>query len=700
MNDIVNLSYDIKVNAQSKDVLLPQEYYSKGDYAVPIEVFYISDIHLTEHISNAGIDVDNRELIDGFVDKIVDKLIRGKEATLTDGGVSSTDERELLFTNYGLFRIINRNLSEKELKELDRKICKDEIKLVAPQYLYKCLCVLGDLGSDIEIVTLFFERLTSKLREYYSLKNKNYENTEDDDVDEAIMYELGLCYESGGVCPIIFVLGNHELSAYETIEDAVIEYKKALTKFGVTVLQNKVLEFENCTLLGGTGFAKYNEQYNADTLIGPAELKKNRSAEAKESDKLVTVYEKVLESNKNKPVIVLSHYPITDWLGKSIDDAGYFFYGHNHQNDLLINEKYRIYADNQVGYTDYNMRLKSVLLGTCYNPFVSYKDGYYEVSAEKYQAFCNYSGKYVSIRTIQKQIERGDKLYMIKRNGFYAFFLVSKSKTKICYGGRQKVVSKCTNIAYYYEIFEIMLATYFEIMLPLRKAQEELAQEVKRLNIMSPVAGNIHGTIVDVDFYHHIMINPFDGKITFYYSPMYGMIQEFGTFQELLESYCKKEGISDERKKIDKELRSLSAEGIRLKCKGRSTIIDSNEIQKISIKDSLYSVSNKIGQLQRLFTANILRDWNDDLAKELLKDNSIEIETVVYKPLCYGEVKKKSNEPRPVAQIDPISGVTIRTFPSIQQASIEVGINTKSIRSVLNGQQKTAAGYYWVLMSE
>ena len=43
------------------------------------------------------------------------------------------------------------------------------------------------------------------------------------------------------------------------------------------------------------------------------------------------------------------------------------------------------------------------------------------------------------------------------------------------------------------------------------------------------------------------------------------------------------------------------------------TYTGSNAIQKIDIKNSVYTISNRINQLQRLFDKKILRDWNNDL---------------------------------------------------------------------------------------
>ena len=51
--------------------------------------------------------------------------------------------------------------------------------------------------------------------------------------------------------------------------------------------------------------------------------------------------------------------------------------------------------------------------------------------------------------------------------------------------------------------------------------------------------------------------------------------------------------------------------------------------------------------------------------------------------------------PKPVIQIDPISGEAIMIHDSITQAAKSVGINSKGISDTIKGKQKTAGGYSW-----
>ena len=122
--------------------------------------------------------------------------------------------------------------------------------------------------------------------------------------------------------PVFFVLGNHELHAFSTVENSVNYYNEMLSEIGIRLLHNTCISSESIfgddywyrgfLLLGGTGFAKYNTEYNADTVIGAEEM--SREDEIVESEKFYQIYqEKLIEAtDENIPLIVMSHYPLKD----------------------------------------------------------------------------------------------------------------------------------------------------------------------------------------------------------------------------------------------------------------------------------------------------------------------------------------------------------------------------------------------------
>ena len=49
--------------------------------------------------------------------------------------------------------------------------------------------------------------------------------------------------------------------------------------------------------------------------------------------------------------------------------------------------------------------------------------------------------------------------------------------------------------------------------------------------------------------------------------------------------------------------------------------MDDEDFIKIDIKNSVYALSNRLNQIQRLFDSKILRDWNEELLHK--QDNAI-----------------------------------------------------------------------------
>lgn len=590
----------------SEGILLPAKSYSAGDEYRCIHVLYVSDIHLDYHLWNEGIDLSDNEAVAEYFDRIVEQMLDLNEI------------RELF--NYPpnkdfLWSELAEQCGEKEADALFLQIRseKDLDQSTLPRFLHHCVIFNGDISGSINLTSLFFERLM-------------------------------LCLNQTTHCRMFITLGNHEFHEFENEDEAIKAYKNALSQYGVTVLNNELVEYENCFVLGGTGFAKYNDNYNAETLICSKRMQGNRRIEAEETDKFVAVYKEALKqaNASHKPVIVFTHYPVRDWLNDSLSDQCYYFSGHNHNNEVFITDRFQIYSDNQIGYKNNIIGFKEAILGTCYNPFINYNDGVYEITPDQYRAFYLYNGESIGIGIIQKKIQAGSTLFMIKRNGFYGFFIQDEHGMKICRGGRVKNINSITDIEYFDKSFNYVVATFVKAILPYYKVEQILSEEIKQLHIPSYNSGRIHGCIIDVDFFHHIMINPFDGKITFYYSPVWGIVEPFSSIEQLLVSVEKKNDLlAQSREYSESKNAVLSNKGLLIS-KTDSELTDLvGKTVVIDIKNSLYSVSQKMKQYQRLFTANILREWNDSIIENLIQVDDINIEYGAKKePSLYVKVQK------------------------------------------------------------
>ena len=101
-----------------------------------------------------------------------------------------------------------------------------------------------------------------------------------------------------------------------------------------------------------------------------------------------------------------------------------------------------------------------------------------------------------------------------------------------------------------------------------------------------------------------------DGQVTYYFSPAFGLAEKHDTLLSLLEKH--NEHLAERyRKQIESD---------KLEIVNQTQLCNAVEIANIDIKNSLYAVSNRVNQLQRLFDKKILRDWNESI---LLDDESL-----------------------------------------------------------------------------
>ena len=174
-----------------------------------------------------------------------------------------------------------------------------------------------------------------------------------------------------------------------------------------------------------------------------------------------------------------------------------------------------------------------------------------------------------------------------------------------------------------------MVYQYVLALKPYRKFQEKISKEICTLNIPSFSTGRIHGCIVDVDFYHHIMINPFgEGTITYYYSPVFGLVQPFESFEKLLESVEEKNDrlLFHNQEYLSSKSTFLNNNENILTRITSTTLIGkiSGALVNVDIAGGMYGVSKRMNQLQRLFSANILREWDNNLIGQILEIDDVD----------------------------------------------------------------------------
>ena len=663
---------DLKTTSELilRDILIPQTSFCAGKFGYKkVKIYYISDIHLLHHIDEYGKiyytskhqginDKKSWSFVKHQIDAIVNNLFSEEleqdilshpygQIILFGGDTSSDTEittyfyhrfqLRYLFYIYRRWRKHNKieyPITDKQAKNHYRKMLSELTQLYEKRILqlhqwnidYKKSrrkLSYDNLSNCISSNNLPFF-IEFRIKELWKIESKieKLKVNKEKVIEKAI---LGNQFKKPKYLPIYAVLGNHELADFCTVEEAVTHYEKFFNEERIHFLHNNGYELEDFNIIGGIGFAKFNKQYNALNLMTTTPAM-SREIEISESEKFFSFYDRVTTKSKEemKHLIVLSHYSLNDWLNQKIDSICTYFTGHSHRNDSIHTQNQNVYADNQIGYKRKNIQFQSCNLGAIYNPFIDYNDGYYEITTKQYKQFLLYNSEPIQgTGLIDSQLAGGNaKFYMIKQNGFYGFFVInSKTGTKICAGGRTKNVSSIKDICYFYEYFKTVLAQYTSALIPYRKVQEQMSLEIKRLEINDIFSGKIHGCIVDVDFFHHIMINPIDGTVTFYYSPYFGAVQPYDSFGSLLADIERKEIENGECSKL-KIYETMVSEKCLIAQSPELIQKHIGELVKVDIKNSVYALSNRINQLQRIFSSNILRDWNDEWAQSCLEKSS------------------------------------------------------------------------------
>ena len=590
-------------------------------YALP--VYYISDIHLEHHIIKEFPNGATDSQIEAYIDKLVSELLTDEivlynkgQIILFAGDIASEFKLSVMFYSrfVQMWDAKNRENYEKVKAVIlplinEQKTIKKELSNWEKSHAWVKNAVKDLLEYSDKRVSADIKKLVKRNRE----------------IDEQLWAVAGYNYDrflKKWAAPkkrVVAILGNHEVRSFDSLNECINAYQTMLNELGIIFLNNQgcripALIGHKVAIIGGIGFAGNNAVSNANSGIYCDTI--NREQEIALSKEWEEFYRRSTEMIKqnNEYMIVLSHNPPHDWSTEPLKGNCAYFYGHNHQNTSYFIEDTNtsVFADNQVGYTDPRIELKKANVFVKANPFAHYSDGVHVVSAKEYELFNWFCGIYrVGTKRIEKSVEDGNTLYMIKEKGYSGFFVTCETQKKgwtigtyICAGGMLNKINDITDIEYFQKKFSKMINAYLAIFFPYRNAMERIAYEVKAIGGW----GKIHGSIIDVDFFNHILLNSFDGKITFYNSPVFGYAQSYSSLfvllsihrPELLEQY------SDYVKQI---------EG------GKNSIVfvqNSNErlLESIDIKNSPYSDSKKISQVQRLFDVKVLRVWNELIINE------------------------------------------------------------------------------------
>ena len=522
---------------------------------------------------------------------------------------------------------------EHHFKSNDKKDIKKEIENIV-QNLFQdfdyldfhhnaSIIFLGDICGSIKIARIFYEYFAK----YYAEKCK--------------------------YCNVFVILGNHELSEFDTYEDGCVAYQqlfaeikgiyggaffKLLNCSGCIIsrqkyLLNKYDTFENAkknnpasweynkgyAIIGMPGFAQYNNEYNANNLCNARDIDRNKEIDL--SSYFEQQYLKAVQNSidsDDRLLVVCSHYPIKDWIAKeNLNKRCIYIAGHDHRNKVLDVNGCTIYEDGQIGYSNNHICFKHICVNGHFDPFLDLNDGIYEIPLYDYVRFCGHSNIYVSgYGVIRRHINNyGKKFYLIKRDKYHLFLLQNDKKTSIVYKGRVNNTQH-KSLSYFYDNFLKIIDDVNTVYVPFREKLDMLSKSIKEISPYE--GGKIHGCIIDIDFLNHVMVNPIDGKLTFYYSEFYGQIVEHKSLQSLLKGVKGLVHKRDTLSRWKKEQHPLMQ--VYDEAEEKSMFVDVGQ-------GTMYEISRKMLMLQFLYETGILGIWYDtkksDIAKLYDRDDGI-----------------------------------------------------------------------------
>lgn len=524
-----------------------------------------------------------------------------------------------------------------------------------PQRGYNKIFYITDLHIDFKIRDIFKEAGTkNEIRQYISsvveILKKDFEASYH---TEKLLLIGGDVSESFEICEmfyeelvkrihyrdIVVILGNHELWDYahsgsvpreSRLNSIIKDYESLFDRLCISFLQNMLFVYKDnrrqfvrgeellsasdkeirdfcidspLTILGGIGFSGYCEKYNYDSGIYRDALL-SRSEDIAETEKFEAVYNKVLKAVADLPVIVFTHMPTDNWSRNEYNPAWIYVSGHTHRNEKTFSEYVQVYNDNQIGYHNKYIRLKSFSTSRSYDIFKDYKDGIYEINEANYHNF--YHGL-----CIKMNCNRSGTYHMVKRSGYYCFLLEGADGRMYFLEGGNIRRAPTSDLEYYFENMEIYSKKIDVFFSKYNRSLKKISDLVKKFG----GSGKIHGCIVDIDFFNHVYVNPLDGTITPYHAEDMVDKTVYNNVPSLLYAHCEE---------MYNQYVALGdpKDEVALVLAGSGKI--SKKTKKYCGTD-IYSMSKFFLKFQYATNSRVIRTWNEELLHAQNLENGVEL---------------------------------------------------------------------------
>lgn len=538
-----------------------------------------------------------------FLDKVPDRELQNENEISKDKDYVIYYISDL-HINYKLVNKFKESTNRLELYEYLDGIIETLHKSLFVYKYNSYVVFVGDISYNFEIFKLFFKRY----RKQIALRT-------------------------------FVVLGNHELwdlklnARCKSLESIIEKYRCFLSELGIILLENqlfipndeqklyseqdiinlsddilrqKIIQ-NSFIIFGGLGYAGLNEEFNSNNGIYKTKYL-NREEEKKRSLQISRLHDKLKKVAFNKQILFVTHMPKNDWSNTPYVKNWIYLSGHTHKNYCAESEEIHIYADNQIGYLNTNFNFKYIITSAVYNIFQDLRDGIHEISQ---QAYCQF---YYGLRNYIKMNRTFDHIYLIKKRNIYCFMAESNNRLQLLNGGLTRKVGNndlkyfYDNIVNYADSIKVFLDSYSNY-------QSQIAKEIKKIG----GSGTIHGCIIDIDFYNHLYVNPFDALITAYFARSIKEKYVFKNVRSLLKCSCAPQIYSNFLKQLDLTNDNNTALTVLF-----GDVEENDEC--FFVEDTyMYKISRIVKSLQYITGINVVRIWNEDLVKLISSEIGKEI---------------------------------------------------------------------------
>lgn len=431
-------------------------------------------------------------------------------------------------------------------------------------------------------------------------------------------------------CEFVIVLGNHELwngnpflnMQYESVDSVIDAYREIIPqqvillenamylKYGkfeipIVIEEPALLNLSNddlraicksssALILGGIGFSGFETRFNgAHGLYG---MLVDAQEDAKQTKRFQKVYEKLLSVANDIPIVVLTHTPITYWTNVEPNSKWIYISGHTHQNKMLGKN---LFCDNQVGYKPKRWMLKSIDIESFFKKRdCSYSDGIHKITSKEYDDLISQRGLWAP------HLKSDGNISVLKWQEYLMFVLENNGKYFLLDGGKKLKLPN--DVAFYM----YQLPKYISNLNSIYKNHwyiiSKISQEVKCIG----GSGKKHGCIIDIDAYHHIYYNPFDGIITPYFALNTTSKITYSNLTQLIKETPYKQIRSYQNSKTIEELyeQAISENKIPFLMKGMALNVGPAKFVSYT---GIYPISEYFLKLQYFFENKIIRIWDD-----------------------------------------------------------------------------------------